>query len=539
MEWEKDRFQFAKERLAALIRHAELDDAGTTRLTDLLECDGEVLMVSSNGKVRAVYDLCVAIKWEAGTKGEAPKAVGIVRIPELSPSTIQDGLEISIELHDVTVVDPAVRAQMQDLVLRCAQRSMIRIAQHFVDDLHRNLGTEHIREDGLGSGKRASTEQEVEDEFTDEMLEAMLKGMDLTWNSDDDEELDSIPLFMDELPQGSDNDAAEALKAILAEQTSTASELKDQGNLALQKGGNHYKVAILRYTEALGCKEPDAILNSAIFSNRAHVHMLNRNWGRALSDCKDAIANDRKNVKAHFRAAKCCNALHKYQHAVRFAGKGLTLDMHNAALARVLKKAKAGFSRELESKQAQKARQITDRTDEQSAATASRELRVGDFRLDSQTSEYGDASRHLIDQQLCWPVLFVYEEPRQRDFIKSFAEMATLGEQLSQMFPPMQPPAPWDMLGAYRMGNIGVYFIAEWAGQMRHSTDGAKWHSSWDDGAASLGKRYVGPLDLSTPLKTLLLHPQIEVPGWPIFHVFVEGSPFLAEAARAGKLSRA
>ena len=37
---------------------------------------------------------------------------------------------------------------------------------------------------------------------------------------------------------------------------------------------------------------------------------------------------------------------------------------------------------------------------------------------------------------LCWPVLFVYEEHRQRDFVQTMPSNACLADQLCQMFPP-------------------------------------------------------------------------------------------------------
>ena len=47
-----------------------------------------------------------------------------------------------------------------------------------------------------------------------------------------------------------------------------------------------------------------------------------------------------------------------------------------------------------------------------------------------------------------------------------------------------------------------------------------EWSVSWDDGAVALGNRYV-EVSLDTSLGDILSHPDMVVPGFPVFHVFV------------------
>ena len=51
------------------------------------------------------------------------------------------------------------------------------------------------------------------------------------------------------------------------------------------------------------------------------------------------------------------------------------------------------------------------------------------------------------DGVLNWPVMFVYPEYGQTDFIQAFAEDVTLGSMLTEMF---QERPPWDQEGKYK-----------------------------------------------------------------------------------------
>lgn len=538
MQWvEKDCTDWAKQHLAEYLVGAELDDAGVTKIVAMERCEGECLMLESKGTARgkAVYDLNCTLRWEAGSKteGSGPKAVGLLQIAEINADAVRDGLVVKVAVTELIVADEggAVRAQMTDLVQKCAARTVATKVEAFITALHTHLGT--VRDPSemvkAAAARIARDDAEDDEEFTDEMMEGMLKGMNLEWNSDDDDDTEAIPLFMDDdqFLGSQGNEAADALKAILQEEDSPevqAEELKEKGNEELKKGLSHRPVALDRYNEALGLKCKDQALNSVIFSNRAHVHMLNRNWGRALADCKSGIDADGSNVKAYFRATKCCNTLHKTQYAMLFAEKGLRRDKGNAALKTELKKAKAAYRKENDNKKDKKVTQIVAKQEEKEVAetTLLQGVSMGKAVLECQNGEYGGAEPCLVDDVLCWPVLFVYEEHRQRDFVQLCPSNACLAEQLQQMFPPAVPPPPWDPAASYNMSRLAVYFVEEWAGSVNRE---GEWQRGWHDGATSLGRKYV-EVDVMQPLEQVLLHPKLTIPQWPIFHVFVRGAPF-------------
>jgi len=71
-----------------------------------------------------------------------------------------------------------------------------------------------------------------------------------------------------------------------------------------------------------------------------------------------------------------------------------------------------------------------------------------------------DASKVFLDDsgKLHWPVMFVYEEYAQVDFIEDFVEDSALGDHLDVMFPENEYP-DWDTYKKYGRADIEVYAI--------------------------------------------------------------------------------
>ena len=51
---------------------------------------------------------------------------------------------------------------------------------------------------------------------------------------------------------------------------------------------------------------------------------------------------------------------------------------------------------------------------------------------------------------MAWPVLFLYPEHGETDFIEEFMEDDAFADHLNAMFGPESPPAPWDLDSKYR-----------------------------------------------------------------------------------------
>jgi activator of HSP90 ATPase len=123
MDWsEKDCTAWAKDHLATVLNGLELDDAGVARIAEVLQCDGDVLLVNSRGTAKAVYDLSATLQWVAGSKGGEIKAKGLLRIEEITPESLRKGLSVVVKVTDAVVEDAEVTAQVIGRCMRLFAR---------------------------------------------------------------------------------------------------------------------------------------------------------------------------------------------------------------------------------------------------------------------------------------------------------------------------------------------------------------------------------------------------------------------------------
>lgn len=108
-----------------------------------------------------------------------------------------------------------------------------------------------------------------------------------------------------------------------------------------------------------------------------------------------------------------------------------------------------------------------------------------------------------------WPVLFLYPQYSQSDFIASFNDQHSFAAHLEEMFPPSSAAPPWDTKGEYVNGKIEIYFLANAVLEAK-------------SGAAKGAKRWVKVAPHVT-LRKALLHKEHVIPGFPVFHLLVPG----------------
>ena len=117
--------------------------------------------------------------------------------------------------------------------------------------------------------------------------------------------------------------------------------------------------------------------------------------------------------------------------------------------------------------------------------------------------------------KLHFPVLILYDEFMQTDFIQDWCEDQTLQQQLRPLF---NEQAPWDEEGAYRMDTIEVYFEA----------DSTKPLDKKDQGRKST-KKYI-KCDLKQTLLQVLQHENHIVPQYPVLKVISKANDDCKEA---------
>lgn len=103
-----------------------------------------------------------------------------------------------------------------------------------------------------------------------------------------------------------------------------AEAFKKKGNERLKdntKSGA--REALELFTSGLEVRCSDPVLNAQLYSNRAHVRLLLRQFVEAVDDCRKAIERDPKNIKAYWRAARASLQLDLCRNGIDFCEAGL------------------------------------------------------------------------------------------------------------------------------------------------------------------------------------------------------------------------
>ena len=238
-------------------------------------------------------------------------------------------------------------------------------------------------------------------------------------------------------------------------------------------------------------------LKAQILANRALVHIALQNYGRAQDDCDAALKIFPSHPKACYRGAQACLAVHpaKTVKARSYISAGLEsgpesekrkkIDWQYRAeqkglqelLDKVVKLEQAEAEREAKKAAAELAAKQGDMAYASSLAQAlqARGLKLGPLVFDfarsayaAQSKEAGRLPRPLLhppppapysssSTKLGWPLLILYPETLQSDFVQECLESQSLADHLSLMFPPMGEWAPWDEQRRYRMDNLSVW----------------------------------------------------------------------------------
>ncbi|KAM9242701.1 tetratricopeptide repeat protein 4 isoform 2-T2 [Dugong dugon] len=323
-----------------------------------------------------------------------------------------------------------------------------------------------------------------------------------------EEEFEKIPLFMKKAPSEIDpkeNPDLACLQSIIFDDERSAEEqaktYKDEGNDYFKE--KDYKKAVISYTEGLKKKCADPDLNVVLYTNRAAAqyylgalcHLELKNFAEAVSWCDEGLQIDAKEKKLVATRAKADKLKRTEQRDIRKAKlKEKKEQNQNETLIQAVK--------------ARNIRLISEAAgeDEDSASEG-----LGELFLDGLISEnpYG-ATMSLDDQgRLSWPVLFLYPEYGQSDFISAFHEDSRFIDHLMVMFGEMPS---WDLEQKYCPDNLELYFEDE---------ERAELHQ-------------VPPE--STLLHTLQ-HPRYSVKALtPAFLVFVGSSPFCKNYLRGRKV---
>lgn len=329
------------------------------------------------------------------------------------------------------------------------------------------------------------------------------------------EELKQHPAFMTDydstkpLPE-----ALEGLQAMKYQSDScdeNALSYKEDGNKNFELG--KYRWAIDSYTEGIKCKPTDPLLNTVLYTNRAAANYRIGNYRSALNDCVEARKLKSDHMKAIVRGAMCYVELKLFTEAIAWCDEALALSPSDEKMKNLRAKSDK-LMRECESAKRRELATERKKASEQEQILAAVQKRGivlsgsgGSFTGES-SSLFSLRSHHPNGAQvsmnsdgvLLWPVMFLYPEYSESDFIEVFCESSLFSEHLEVMFGAERPA--WDVDGKYQPGQLQVFF-------------------------ENKEKQRLYEVDVSSTLLSALQHKHYVVhDGMPCFLVFVRYSPF-------------
>ncbi|CAK9067880.1 unnamed protein product [Durusdinium trenchii] len=295
-----------------------------------------------------------------------------------------------------------------------------------------------------------------------------------TWN-----EIQEHPLFMKDIPSDPrdiDNyPMLTALQSVLYDDQTpeeVAENFRKQGNEAMKFQAS--KIALMNaltfYTRGIEMECKDAKLNSVLHSNRAAVGLKMGEYLKVVDDCRHAVRLDPSNLKAWFRGAQASEAMGLAEQGLKFCQGALKIDPKEPEVVRVQKQLQV----KLESQKDAQAemRKVDAREKDERKAKASavesflqlRGCRLGPvlFDMSMYRMANGGLTPHPMlvgedpDMTVEWPMLLLYDEVNQSDFVAAFDERYALEDQLQMMFPEDRH-VEWDEQGKYVWSRLAAY----------------------------------------------------------------------------------
>ena len=357
-----------------------------------------------------------------------------------------------------------------------------------------------------------------DDDDSNDLFEAVARfannSKPLPTNPDEIEAfLEQIPLFATRMPEaGTESSAFKAIKSMMKDSEGNevqvddkrVGKMKDSGNnsyrLAVRLGEakpnekkedtdrrlqarkkkiyealNHYHTGLeLKHTLIVDedtTKEDNDRLLSQIHGNIAACHLLLENSGHCVDECKNAIKLNKGNIKAYYRMATALFKLHKYQPAFVSIQQGLQQCIAIKATAEykgfvtLAQKVVMAWKRhdDYEQQRAIKAQLTKEQAmkdlEEVKKACDQRKIVLGPGQFTNESANQYSQGKLYVGpkKELHFPVIILYPEMNQSDFLQDVDEYTTMQNLLDLLFPAKGPSAPWDTKNAYKQSTIEVY----------------------------------------------------------------------------------
>ncbi|XP_016918151.2 DNA polymerase interacting tetratricopeptide repeat-containing, protein of 47 kDa [Apis cerana] len=321
--------------------------------------------------------------------------------------------------------------------------------------------------------ERLKLASKLDDELDEYISNLEKKSYTEGWPEDQwEKEMEKHPFFMKKIPEPGEelSPLMEGLQQLkYGEDENTPEELannyKEDGNFNFKY--KKYRLAILSYTEGIRTKCKDIDLMAQLYNNRAAAHFMLKNYRSSLNDCKLALKLKSNYTKALNRAATCCLYVKDYDNCIDFCDQLLDESPTDKIILHLKSQAVAARDRLKRDKRKQdRLEKQLNKKEEELLNIIKRnginlelneENKNPDLKdLEPQVPQIAQNRVHLDAQnKLIWPVMILYPETQQTDFIQNFHEDTLLIEQLEQLF---NEPPEWDSQKRYILQNINVYF---------------------------------------------------------------------------------
>ncbi|KAH8739853.1 protein with 2 TPR domains [Cryptosporidium ryanae] len=282
---------------------------------------------------------------------------------------------------------------------------------------------------------------------------------------------EEFPLFMGEDVLDPNNPHIQALQALIYDgetPESLAEQFRVVGNEYFQDGKSRYKDAVIAYTKGIEQKSSNKEVNSLLYSNRAHIHLLMRRYVECVDDCRASLKENPSNVKAAYRGCKASIKMQLYKQAINFAVHGLRYDNENAELLRLKSTLEERLS-EIEKRKEQRI-QEEERKRRMERNGVKSVVNVINDRGYFLTNPIYDVIHTYNNEIKCvncsddggselliYPILVLLDEPMLCEFICEGMEDSQIKDHLKVMFP-KDRHLPWDTLEKYNWDNLMVYY---------------------------------------------------------------------------------
>lgn len=288
------------------------------------------------------------------------------------------------------------------------------------------------------------------------------------------EDLENHPAFMQEWdpskPITPEMEGLMRLKYECEDPVAKAEAYKEDGNHEFQK--KQYRIAIDNYTEGIKVRCPDKLLNAVLYTNRAAAHFYLQNYRSAVNDCVVARKFKPDHFKAIHRGAQCYLQMKKYEQCMDWCDEALIIEPKNVKIVEMRQSAsklQKSIERDKRKEKLQEKKEL-NKDMKLLQAIQNRGIKLARVKAGGkdlnpalltslETHNPHGAKVHLdANGVLYWPVMFMYPEHTETDYIQTFAENHRLIDHLSHMFGVEIDPPPWDPDRRYKPHTINVYF---------------------------------------------------------------------------------